>query len=69
MNEEDYLKQHHHITESAIGLISIQTDMEGVNRVVAKTQQELKAILLIRIHSICEETGMDFKLTRSMFNL
>lgn len=54
MNKEQYLEQHHYITESMIGLISLQDNIEGVKEVLEVWRPKLKEILKLRTISLCE---------------
>lgn len=54
MDKLEYLEQHHHITESLIGLVSIQTDMEGVSKVLAQWKPKLKEIQKQRYITLCD---------------
>lgn len=64
MNSEDYLKEHHHITESMIGLISIQENIEGVKKVLSVWKPKLKEIQRQRYLTLCD--GMSEKEIREV---
>ncbi|MNR03128.1 hypothetical protein D3C85_1190090 [compost metagenome] len=55
MTKEEYLEEHHRITESLIGLISIQADMEGVERILNTWMPKLDEIHQERIETLREE--------------
>lgn len=55
MNREEYLMEHHHITESMIGLISIQYSMEGVQKVLSEWKPKLKEIQKKRYLELCKD--------------
>lgn len=55
MNREEYLMEHHHITESMIGLISIQNTMEEVQKVLSEWKPKLKEIQKKRYLELCKD--------------
>lgn len=55
MNREEYLMEHHHITESMIGLISIQYTMEDVKKVLSEWKPKLKEIQKKRYLELCKD--------------
>jgi len=54
LNREDYLLEHHHITESMIGLISIQDSWQGVEKVLSHWKPKLKEIQKLRYLTLCD---------------
>lgn len=59
MNREEYLVEHHHITESMIGLISIQYSLEDVHKVISEWKPKLKEIQKKRYLEICKDLPED----------
>lgn len=59
MTHEEYLKEHHYITESMIGLISIQHGMGGVQKVLSEWKPKLKDIQKKRYLEICKDLPED----------
>lgn len=55
MNREEYLMEHHHITESMIGLVSIQDSMEDVQKVLSVWKPKLKEIQKKRYLELCKD--------------
>ena len=55
MTREEYLMEHHHITESMIGLISIQQGMEDVQKVLSEWKPKLKEIQKKRYLELCKD--------------
>lgn len=55
MTREEYLMEHHHITESTIGLISIQYSMEDVKKVLSEWKPKLKEIQKKRYLELCKD--------------
>lgn len=55
MTREEYLMEHHHITESMIGLISIQYGIEDVHKVLAEWKPRLKEIQKRRYLELCKD--------------
>lgn len=54
MTREEYLTEHHHITESLIGLVSIQVNIEGVSKVLSELRPKLKELQKQRYLTLCE---------------
>lgn len=67
MNKLEYLEEHHHLTQSIVGLVSIQTTVEGVNEVLAKWKPLLNEISIKRYKTICEEQGLEWEDVKDMF--
>lgn len=59
MNKIEYLEKYHEISQSLIGLVSIQETKEGVDQVLIKWKPMLDDIFLEYAHSVCKETGVD----------
>jgi hypothetical protein len=55
MNREEYLMEHHHITESMIGLISMQNTVEDVQKVLSVWKPKLKEIQKKRYLELCKD--------------
>lgn len=67
MNKLEYLEEHRHLTQSIVGLVSIQTTIDGVNEVLAKWKPLLNEISIKRYKTICEEQGLDWEDVKDMF--
>ncbi len=59
MTREEYLAEHHYITESMLGLISIQYDHEGVKKVLENWKPKLKVLQKKRYMEICKDLPED----------
>lgn len=55
MDRLTYLEEHHQLTESIIGLVSIQTDIEGVKKVLDLWRPKLHEIIVKRTKQVCLE--------------
>ena len=61
MNRLQYLEEHHQLTESIIGLISIQGDFDGVKAVLNKWMPKIDEITEKRYKQICNYHGIDWE--------
>lgn len=59
MTTDEYMEQHHHLTESIIGLVAIQDSLEGVKEVLDKWRPMLKDIRKKRTITLCEGMNAD----------
>lgn len=67
MDKIKYLEEHHHITQSIIGLVSIQTTIEGVKEVLDKWKPQLNDLSVQRYMAVCAEQGIEWEEVKDMF--
>lgn len=67
MTKLEYLEKHHYLTQSIVGLVSIQSDIEGVNKVLLKWKPLLDELSTERYKSLCVEEGVEWEDVKSMF--
>lgn len=60
MNRIKYLEEHYEITQSLVGLVSIQTDFEGVQKVLTKWKPLLNIAYEARMRTLCVEQGLEW---------
>ena len=58
MNRLDYLEAHHQLTQSIVGLVSIQDNIEGVKAVLDKWKPQLNELAVERYKTLCDEQGV-----------
>lgn len=68
MDKIKYLEEHHHITQSIIGLVSIQTTIEGVKSVLDKWKPQLNELSIKRYKAVCTEQGVEWEEVKHMFS-
>lgn len=67
MDKLKYLEEHHQITQSIIGLVSIQTTIEGVKAVLDKWKPQLNDLSVQRYMAVCAEQGIDWEEVKDIF--
>lgn len=68
MDRLTYLEEHHQITESMIGLMSIQDDIAGVQKVLAVWKPKLQKVIVERTKTVCIEQGVSWDDIKSLFS-
>jgi hypothetical protein len=61
MNRLEYLESHHQLTQSIVGLVSIQDSLEGVQAVLDKWKPMLNDLSVQRYKTVCTEQGIDWE--------
>lgn len=69
MNKLEYLEEHHQLTQSIVGLVSIQTSLEGVQAVLDKWKPLLNELSVKRYKTVCEEQGVDWEELKQFMRL
>lgn len=68
MDRLTYLEEHHQITESMIGLMSIQEDIAGVQKVLAVWKPKLQKVIVERAKTVCLEQGRPWEDIKHIFS-
>jgi len=68
MDRLTYLEEHHQITESIIGLVSIQTDIEGVKKVLELWKPKLHKVIVQRTKTVYLDEGVNWDDIKSLFS-
>ena len=68
MDRMTYLEDHHQITESILSLVSIQTDIAGVKKVLELWKPKLHEVIIERTKTVCLEGGVDWEDIKSLFS-
>lgn len=61
MGRLQYLQEHHQITESIIGLVSVQKDIHGVQAVLEVWKPKLESLFKTYLTEVCKDTGVTEK--------
>ena len=68
MDRLTYLEEHHQLTESIIGLVSIQTDIEGVKKVLDIWRPKLHEVIVKRTQQVCLDQNVSWDDIKSLFS-
>lgn len=68
MDRLTYLEEHHQLTESIIGLVSIQSDIEGVNKVLEIWRPKLHEVIVKRTKQVCLEQNVPWDDIKDLFS-
>lgn len=68
MDRLEYLEEHHQLTESIIGLVSIQTDIEGVKKVLDVWRPKLHEVIVKRTKQVCIDQNVPWDEIKSLFS-
>lgn len=68
MDRLTYLEEHHQITESIIGLVAMQTDIEGVKKVLDTWRPKLHKVIVERTKTVCLEGDVPWEDVKSLLS-
>lgn len=68
MDRLTYLEEHHQLTESIIGLVSIQSDIEGVKKVLEIWRPKLNEVIVKRTKQVCLEQNVPWDDIKDLFS-
>lgn len=68
MDRLTYLEEHHQLTESIIGLVSIQSDIEGVKKVLEIWRPKLHEVIVKRTKQVCLEQNVPWDHIKDLFS-
>lgn len=68
MDRLTYLEEHHQLTESIIGLISIQSDIEGVKKVLEVWRPKLHKVIVGRTKQVCLDNNTNWDDVKDLFS-